>query len=120
MSLSVPAELTTSAWRRAGRGLMAKVLAELSYEQLLDPVPAGAGSYRADVGGGVSYTFRARRGGFDCWRVGPASVRRDPPDGRPDGEVDPLQFLLDAHRALGLPGDTAGHLARELCATLAA
>ncbi|MGH4023598.1 MAG: IucA/IucC family protein, partial [Pseudonocardiaceae bacterium] len=120
MSLSVPAELTTSAWRCAGRDLMAKMLAELSYEELLDPVPAGAGSYRIDVGGGVSYTFRARRGAFDCWRVDPSSVQRRPSDGRPDNEVDPLQFLLDAHQALGLSGDTTGHLARELCATLAA
>ncbi|HEX2299880.1 MAG TPA: IucA/IucC family protein, partial [Pseudonocardiaceae bacterium] len=120
MSLSVPAELTASAWRRAGRDLMAKMLAELSYEQLLDPIAAGAGNYRVDVDGGVSYTFRAKRGAFDCWRVDPSSVQRHPSGGRPDHEADPLQFLLDAHQALGLSGDTAGHLARELCATLAA
>lgn len=120
MSLSVPAELTESVWQRAGRDLMAKMLAELSYEQLLDPVPANAGSYRVDVGGGVSYTFRARRGAFDCWRVEPSSVLRHPPDGQQDPDIDPLQFLLDAHQALGLSGDTAGHLARELCATLSA
>lgn len=120
MSLSVPAELTASAWRRAGRDLMAKMLAELSYEQLLDPVPDGDGSYRVDVDGGIGYTFRARRGAFGSWRVEPSSVRRHPPDGQPDHGAEPLRFLLDAHRTLGLSGDTAGHLARELCATLAA
>ena len=120
MSLSVPAELTTSTWQRAGRDLMAKMLAELSYEQLLDPVPAGADSYRVEVGDGVSYTFRACRGAFDCWRVDPSSVQRHPSDARPDHDIDPLQFLLDAHQALGLSGDTTGHLARELCATLSA
>lgn len=120
MSLSAPAELTASAWRRAGRDLVAKMLAELSYEQLLEPAPEGEHGYRVDVGGGVGYTFRARRGAFDAWRVEPSSVLRHAPDGQQSEGTDPLQFLLDAHQALGLSGDTAGHLARELCATLSA
>lgn len=118
--LSVPAGLTASAWRRAGRQLLAKTLAELSYEQLLDPVPDGDDGYRVTVDNLVGYTFRARRGGFGCWRVEPTSVRRCP-EGEPDTEAtDPVQFLLDAHRTLRLSGDTTAHLARELTATLSA
>ncbi|MGH4013055.1 MAG: IucA/IucC family protein [Pseudonocardiaceae bacterium] len=120
MSLSLPAELTASAWRRAGRDLMAKMLAELSYEQLLDPVAVGDNDYRVDVGGGVGYTFAARRGAFGAWRVEPSSVLRHTADGRQAAGTDPLQFVLDAQEKLGLSGDTAGHLVRELSATLAA
>lgn len=120
MSLTLPAELTASAWRRAGRALLAKTLAELSYEQLLDPAPTGQDGYRVQVGGGVSYTFQARRGAFGTWRVTPSSVRRQAGGGAVTEADDPLRFLLDAHQALGLSGDTAGHLARELSATLAA
>ncbi|MPZ65023.1 MAG: IucA/IucC family siderophore biosynthesis protein [Pseudonocardiaceae bacterium] len=119
MSLPVPAELTAPAWQHAGRQLLAKALAELSYEQLLDPVATGGDGYRVELDDGVGYTFRARRGGFGCWRVEPGSVRRCA--GGTDVEAtDPLQFLLDAQQVLGLSGDTAGHLARELTATLAA
>ncbi|MGH3793355.1 MAG: IucA/IucC family protein [Pseudonocardiaceae bacterium] len=126
MSLSLPTELTASAWRRAGHDLMAKMLAELSYEQLLDPVPTGEHSYRVEVGGGVDYTFRARRGAFGAWRVEPSSVQRHRADGRQEvggrqaEGTDPLQFVLDAREKLGLSGDTAGHLVRELSATLSA
>ncbi|MGH3978577.1 MAG: IucA/IucC family protein, partial [Pseudonocardiaceae bacterium] len=119
MSLTVPAELTTPNWRHAGRSLLAKTLAELSYEQLLDPVRTGGNSYRVDAGGGIGYTFRARRGAFGCWRVDPDSVHRTV-DGTASEATDPLQFLLDSHEALGLSGDTTGHLVRELTATLAA
>lgn len=118
-SLPVPAELTAEAWHRAGRDLLAKTLAELCYEQLLDPARTSDDGYRVDVGDGVAYAFRARRGAFESWRIDPASVRRIA-DGSELPAADPLQFLLDAHQALGLAGDTTGHLARELTATLVA
>ena len=38
----------------------------------------------------------------------------------PQPAHDTLRFLRDAHSTLGISGDTAGHLARELTATLAA
>ncbi len=137
MTLSAPAELTAENWRRAGRAMLAKALAEFSYEELLTPVAesghpdggpgtgletglrTGAAWYRIALPGGVGYRFRARRGAFGCWRVNPGSILRtvgaagEPAD-------DPLRFVLDAHAALGLSGDTAGHLVRELTATLAA
>ncbi|MQA14764.1 MAG: IucA/IucC family siderophore biosynthesis protein [Pseudonocardiaceae bacterium] len=133
-SLPVPAGLTAPAWTLAGRQLLEKALAELSYEQLLAPVATGDGGYRVDVGEGVAYTFRARRGAFGCWRIEPGSVRRTGAASELSGSelsgselsgsereaADPLRFLLDSQHALGLSGATAGHLARELTATLAA
>ncbi|HEU5333770.1 MAG TPA: IucA/IucC family siderophore biosynthesis protein [Actinocrinis sp.] len=108
-------------WRQAGRALLAKTIAEFAYEDLLAPVPEPEGWHRLDLpaaGPGdqpVEYRFRADRGAYGSWFVDPGSVRRG---GHP--ATDPLGFVADAADALGLPGDTAGHLVREMAATLAA
>ncbi|NUU20058.1 MAG: IucA/IucC family siderophore biosynthesis protein, partial [Streptomycetaceae bacterium] len=99
--------------------MLAKALAEFAYEELLAPVHEHGDTYRVDLPGEVRYRFRARRGAYDCWHVDPASLRRSGPLGDESGD-DMLRFLLDAHSTLGLTGDTAGHLVRELTATLAA
>lgn len=121
-----PAGLTGPAWRSASRRLIEKALAEFSYEELLapqpaagEPAPAGAAAdYRLPYADGArqgEYRFRARRGAYGSWRIAPGSVRRDD---RP--AEDALALLQDLHHALGLGGDTAGHLVRELNATLLA
>jgi siderophore synthetase component len=118
MDVPVPDELTADNWRRAGRAMLAKALGELSYEQMLDPVPLDGSRYRVDLPG-VSYAFSARRGAFQDYRVDPDSIVRTA-DGVEAAGDDPLQFILDAHEPLGMTGDTAGHLVRELTATLLA
>ncbi|MYW05859.1 IucA/IucC family siderophore biosynthesis protein [Streptomyces sp. SID3343] len=107
-----------NVWRRVNREMIAKSLAEFAYEELLTPVADGAG-YTVDVSGDVHYRFRARRGAYDAWHVDPTSVERVW-EGGTDPAEDMLQFLLDAHTVIGVPGDTAGHLVRELTATLVA
>lgn len=108
-------------WRQAGRALLAKMIGEFAYEGLLAPRPDADGWYRltvradAEAGPAVEYRLRADRGAYGCWFVDPASVRRA---GHP--ATDPLAFVADARATLDLPGDTAGHLVRELAATLAA
>lgn len=115
--------------RQAGRDLIAKMIAEFAYEGLLSPLPADPdGWYRLPefdpAGNGpppaaqptaVEYRFRADRGAYDSWFVDPGSIRRN---GAP--AADPLLFLADAAEALGVHPLTAGHLVRELAATLAA
>ncbi|GAB3406997.1 IucA/IucC family protein [Flindersiella endophytica] len=118
MSLPVPAELTASNWKEAGRRLLAKALAEFSYEELLTPVAEG-GRYRVELGDGLAYTFAGRRGSYESWFVDPESIVRCEA-GLEEPACDVLQFVLDAKQALGLTGDTAGHLVRELTATLSA
>lgn len=119
MSLSVPAHLTDETWRSAGGALLAKMLQELAYEQLLEPVETGPGQFRVDLTGTASYEFAARRGAFGSWRIDAESVRRCA-DGTARPACDPLLFLLDARSAISLDGDTAGHLFGELSATLTA
>ncbi|UGY94014.1 IucA/IucC family protein [Streptomyces gobiensis] len=105
---------SSTAWHRAARLLLTKLIAEFAYEEIITPEPDGTtpGTYRLAVPGGPTYRFRARRGAYDHWRIDPASLT--PAD-------DPLEFLAHAHEALlGLTGDTTGHLLRELTATLSA
>lgn len=93
-------------WREAGRALVAKAIAELSYEELLRPEPADDG-YRV-----AGHAFRATRGGCGHWTVDPASVRLD-------GAVatDPVAFLLAAAPSLGLDGVRLAEAVDEVTAT---
>ena len=122
MPLHTPAELNADTWRRAGQSLLAKAVAEFCYEDLLHPVEEGEGGYRIDLASGAGYRFAARRGAYGSWFVTPGSVRRFA-RGQESGAAeaaDPLLFFADARETLGMAGDTAGHLVRELNATLAA
>lgn len=115
MTITRPASVELR--RAAGRALCAKLIAELSYEELLRPEPDGSESdgahtYRLPLPSGVTYTFSARRGAFDSWRVREDSVRRD--DAPAD---DPVRLLLDLRPLLGLSGDTAAESVQEMLAT---
>lgn len=126
-----PPELNPLAWRRAGSRLLAKLLAEFAYEEIVRPVPGPADDaadrpdaapgtaaysrYTLLLDAGETLTFRAARGSYDSWRVDPDSLLCD---GRP--LTDPLRFLVLSRRQLGLDGETLGHLVRELTTTLAA
>ncbi|MEV7780780.1 IucA/IucC family siderophore biosynthesis protein [Kitasatospora sp. NPDC088351] len=113
--LYLPPQLTAGHWRRAGRTLLAKMLGEFAYEELITPAPDGpVGGYLLRLPE-AEYRFTARRGAYGGWQVDEDSVRCSKTDG-----LDPLRFLPYARHALGLRGDTTGHLIRELTATLTA
>jgi len=114
-SVLEPGERGERAWREAGQALLVRALAEWSYEDLLRPEALGDGRYRVTLDDGVEYTFTADRGAFESWRVEAGSVRRN---GSPAG--DPMEFLIDAGRALGLDGPTTAEALRELVATWSA
>ncbi|WP_338320343.1 IucA/IucC family siderophore biosynthesis protein, partial [Streptomyces lonarensis] len=104
---------TAVQWRNAARHLLAKMIGELSYEEVLHPVALGEDRYELAVpDSGPPYRFRARRGAYGHWSVDPDSL---------GPEADPLAFVARTHDTLlGLTGDTTGHLIRELTATLSA
>ncbi|MEV4920856.1 IucA/IucC family siderophore biosynthesis protein [Streptomyces tirandamycinicus] len=115
-ALLAPAELTPETWQRASSRLLAKMLGEFAYEEIIEPVPQGHDDgYTLRLDDGQNLTFRARRGAYGGWRVVPGSVRCD---GSPF--CDPLRFLAEARHLLALDGATLGHLVRELSTTLAA
>ncbi|MFC5665581.1 IucA/IucC family protein [Kitasatospora misakiensis] len=113
--LYLPPQLTAGHWQRAGRALLAKMLGEFAYEELVTPVETGEPGGHLLALPGAEYRFTARRGAYESWLVDPDSVTCDDPEG-----LDPLRFLVHARHTLGLRGDTTGHLLRELTATLTA
>ncbi|WUP96914.1 IucA/IucC family siderophore biosynthesis protein [Streptomyces sp. NBC_00247] len=128
-------ELNRAVWDRVTARLLAKMLGEFAYEEIIRPLRQqppvttdGAGEpYELLLDDGAVLAFRARRGVYGSWRVDPASVRettarqngdgKGPSQGRPFR--DPLLFLTRARHLLGLDGATLGHLVRELTRTLA-
>lgn len=106
-----PASLPARWWARAGARLVARALGELSYEELLTPVPVRPGRYRLLLGS-ADYTFDARRDRLTAWHVEADSVRRH---GRP--VTDLARFFLDAREAAGLDAATLAEIVREATAT---
>ncbi|MDX3190101.1 IucA/IucC family protein [Streptomyces sp. MN03-5084-2B] len=101
-----------AAWRAAGALITHKMLGELSYEHMLEPVAHGD-AYRLELPGAV-YAFRARRGAFDALTVEPGSARRS---GEP--VTDPRTLVVDAREVLGLSGLRLADVLAELTSTVA-
>ncbi|HEY2702441.1 MAG TPA: IucA/IucC family siderophore biosynthesis protein [Candidatus Dormibacteraeota bacterium] len=106
--------LAGGRWQAAGERMVAKMLSELLYEQLLDAEPAGTG-WRAPAGEAV-YEFAARPRCYERLLVEPGSVRRRDAGGSVPA-ADPVRLLLDLAPGLGMEPATTAHLARELRAT---
>ncbi|MEU1212231.1 IucA/IucC family siderophore biosynthesis protein [Streptomyces sp. NPDC005791] len=127
-------ELNRTVWDRASARLLAKMLGEFAYEEVIEPVPRASdgggrtGHYTVPLDDGATLHFHARRGVYGSWRVDPATIHEVIAEGRgaeggTDGGTpfhDPLSFLARGRRLLGLDGATLGHLIRELTATLIA
>jgi siderophore synthetase component len=108
-------EPSPAHWKASGRGLVAKLLAELAYEEVLAPVPTGDG-YTVAFGAGRAYSFAATRDRFGGWRVDADSVSRHDGPGREPAD-DPVQLALDARAHLALAGGELGDVVRDLLAT---
>ncbi|MEV5679203.1 IucA/IucC family siderophore biosynthesis protein [Streptomyces sp. NPDC052179] len=136
-------ELNRTVWERAAARLLAKMLGEFAYEEIIEPVqrPGESDTYAIRLDDGAILSFRAGRGVYGSWRVVPDSIHvcegpsRTGPSGMPRGQSagpsgepqartrpfrDPLRFLTRARGLLGLDGATLGHLIREVTTTLAA
>ncbi|WP_069169131.1 IucA/IucC family protein [Streptomyces griseus] len=119
-------ELNREGWDRAAVRLLAKMLGEFAYEEVVEPARQEKGSvgnthgYTLPLDDGGQLSFRARRGVYGSWRVDPESIREGGADSGGIPFRDPLHFLVRARRLLGLDGATLGHLVRELTATLTA
>ncbi|WP_279637873.1 IucA/IucC family protein, partial [Streptomyces albidochromogenes] len=129
LPLLAPPELEPGTWDLAARRLLAKMLGEFAYEEIIEPVPQPPGDLHALVlDDGATLAFRAVRGAYGSWRVHPDTIeiREHGAGGGAAADAgslpfgDPLRFLVRARRLLALDGATLGHLIRELSATLAA
>ncbi|MCT2583896.1 IucA/IucC family protein [Actinophytocola gossypii] len=100
-----------SGWSDAGSLVVHKMLGELSYEGLLEPVRDGDDWVLALPA--ATYRFRARRGAFESWHVEPGSATRDGEPAR-----DPRTLVVDARERLGLTGLRLADVLAELTATV--
>ncbi|MFI8006631.1 IucA/IucC family protein [Streptomyces sp. NPDC086010] len=120
-------ELDRTRWERVAAALLAKMLGEFAYEEVVRPTPqehAGrqrSGTYTLTLDDGGTLFFHARRGAYGSWRVAPATIREVKAGGAEGTPFrDPLGFLARGRHLLGLDGATLAHLIRELTATLVA
>ncbi|WP_432168534.1 IucA/IucC family protein [Streptomyces sp. bgisy031] len=101
-----PSELTSENWERAAARLLAKMIGEFAYEEIIepkrepetdtkaepDPGPGRTDLYTLPVEGahmppGSAFRFRARRGAYGSWLVDPGSIQWIA--GRPDETAGP-------------------------------
>lgn len=110
-------------WQSVGRTLLAKMLSEFMYEEIIQPeVLESKGEtnlYRLSLPEGIAYGFEAKRRLFDSYRVFPESIQRwEGNEWLP--AFNPLQFVMDVHTAVGMTAETTAHLIKELNNTLLA
>jgi aerobactin synthase len=103
--------LSGSVEERASRRLLAKMISEMAWEELL--APEGDEHFHLRLGSGVTYSFRATRRIWDNFDIDPHSIERS--DG---AQVCPLQFVVDARAEFGMSPATEAMFLRELSNTL--
>lgn len=113
--------LRPEIWELSGRRLLAKMLSEFMYEEIIHPEEIGERDglsvYQLRLKGGAEYTFEARRRLFDSYRVVSGSIERVEA-GRRATATDPLRFILDARETIGMNAETAAHFINEMSRTL--
>ncbi|WP_299500750.1 IucA/IucC family protein [uncultured Roseobacter sp.] len=101
----------TALFERAQRELLAKMLSELSWEELLHPT--GDEVCQLDLASGHRYSFRATRRIWGNLDIDPQSLGVDD-----DAPPCPLQFTMHAKSELGMSPATHATFLRELSNTL--
>ncbi|WP_411084136.1 IucA/IucC family protein [Streptomyces sp. cmx-18-6] len=71
-----PPELNREVWDRAAARLLAKMLGEFAYEEIIEPErrPGGGRLHTLALDDGTQLRFAARRGVYGSWRVDPDSI----------------------------------------------
>lgn len=100
-------------WEIVNRRLIAKALAELSYEQILNPKRLSEGTYRVELSHGVNYEFTAWQTIWDYLRIDVESIVRNP--ALPELRAD--QFYLDTKVQHGMSDITLANFLEELYRT---
>ncbi|WP_310621592.1 IucA/IucC family protein [Flexibacterium corallicola] len=104
-------------WGKICRASLAKLISELSFEEVLKPVtkPEEDGAYHLLLSSGISYSFSAKVGIWGNLVVNGDSIRRTPDNDEP---ACPQQFTIDARTEMGMSAATEATFLRELANTL--
>ncbi|MDD7912004.1 IucA/IucC family siderophore biosynthesis protein [Pseudovibrio exalbescens] len=103
-------------WDTVCRDALAKMISELTYEEVLAPIELGGGQFVLEFAGAVEYRFRAKTMAWGNLWVFPETISRTPAQ---EDCVSPLQFTIDARAELGMRPETLATFLRELSNTLA-
>ncbi|MDB6181779.1 IucA/IucC family protein [Paracoccus fistulariae] len=98
----------SALYRQAARNLLAKMISELTWEEVLTP---HRGELRLQSG--AVWRFQARRGIWDNLWIDPDSITRD------DAPPDPFRLITDARAEMGMSPATGAMFIREIANTLA-
>lgn len=116
--------LQPQRWHKVSAKLLAKMLSEFMYEEIIQPelieqISESEARYKLSLPEGIAYQFEAKKRLFDSYRVKVESIQRW--NGTAwEVTTNPFQFVLDAHTAVGMTAQTAGHLIKEFSNTLLA
>ncbi|MFV0303246.1 MAG: IucA/IucC family protein [Paracoccus sp. (in: a-proteobacteria)] len=97
----------SAPYDRAARNLLAKMISELAWEEVLTPQGG-----ELHLQSGAVWRFRARRGVWDNLWIDPDSISRD------GGDTDPLRLITDARAELAMSPATEAMFIREVANTL--
>ncbi|MFD2922670.1 IucA/IucC family protein [Halobacillus naozhouensis] len=114
--------LDKDRWKHANKQLIAKMLAEYMYEDMIQPEVVAESeltAYKLVVNSRKFYHFLARKRYFDSFDVKVDSIEVEE-DERKKEAASAVEFLLDIQPLIGMSPETAGHLIKELNHTLLA
>lgn len=119
--------LRPDLWARANRELIAKLLTELVYEEVLAPQQVDAGvptaglgerrDFTVDLGPRLTLAYTASFRSFGAWRVDPTSITATL-DGAPVSLPDAADIVAHGAPAVGATPETTAGLIGEVTATL--
>jgi siderophore synthetase component len=111
--------LNRENWVDANQRLLAKMIAEYMYEDMIYPEQVEGNTYLLKIGEWIQYRFQAEARLFNSYSVDWETIEKYSNDTweRADSAV---QFILDIQQSIGMSAETAGHLIKELNATLLA
>ncbi|WP_321340877.1 IucA/IucC family protein [Breoghania sp.] len=110
-------DVEAADWKTVCRASLAKLLSELSYEEVISLRQISEGHFRLDLQSGVSYRMEGWTGIWDnIWVDGGTIVREPEEDGSPF--PSPLRFVVDARAEMAMAPETEAMFVRELSNTL--
>ncbi len=110
-------------WQQANRNLLAKILSEFMYEELIETkiykLSDDSYEHHLIVNQDLKYIFTASPRIFGNWQVIPESISCIHKKSK-TSELQVNEFIANIYQQIGIDGLTVGHLLRELNHTLIA
>ncbi|ARI76615.1 IucA/IucC family protein [Halobacillus mangrovi] len=119
----VQTTLQASNWKKVNQKLMAKMLAEYMYEDMIQPVVIGKEAkghlYELQISQQKKYQYKAESRLFDSFDVKWWTIKKIDGSKEIDAE-SAVELLVDLKEIIGMSPETTGHLIKEMNATLIA